>query len=35
MESERELARSVLTGQAGAVLVGTGTAEADDNVTLF
>jgi methyl-accepting chemotaxis protein len=35
MESERELARSVLTGQVGAVLVGTGTAEADDNVTLF
>jgi methyl-accepting chemotaxis protein len=35
MESEREVARSVLTGQAGAVLVGTGTAEADDNVTLF
>ena len=35
MESERELARSVLTGDAGAVLVGTGTGEADDNVTLF
>ncbi|WP_447983461.1 methyl-accepting chemotaxis protein [Nitrospira sp. Nam74] len=35
MESERELARSVLTGEVGAVLVGTGTADAEDNVTLF
>ncbi|MDF2457811.1 MAG: putative Methyl-accepting chemotaxis protein [Nitrospira sp.] len=34
MESERELARSVLTGQTG-VLAGSGTTEADDNVTLF
>lgn len=35
MESERELARSVRTGQVEAVLVGTGTADTDDNVTLF
>lgn len=35
MQSERDLARSVLTGDAGAVLVGTGTREENDNVTLF
>lgn len=35
MQSERELARSVLTGDTGAVLVGTGAAGMDDNVTLF
>ena len=35
MESERELARSVLIGERVPVLMKTGAVEADDNVTLF